>query len=67
MSLGRFLPNTRETAEEVKARVWKEHGMLVVDVEKVPATWDVREMLKQLGERLYGQRRPRSAASSEPD
>lgn len=57
MSLGRFLPNTRESAEEVKRRVWQQHGMLVVDVEKVPATWDVRQLLRQVGEKLYGPRR----------
>lgn len=43
MSLSRF-PEYRDTAEEIKARVWKDHGMLVVDVERVPATWDAGEI-----------------------
>lgn len=57
MSLNRFLPNTRETAEETKRRVWQQHGMLVVDVDKVQTSWDVRETLKSLGEKLYGRRK----------
>ncbi len=47
MSLSRLLPNTRGPAEEVKRRVWQQHGMLVVDVEKVPTTWDSRVGPKQ--------------------
>lgn len=57
MSLGRFLPNTRETAEEVKRRVWQQHGMLVVHPEKDALTWDAREFLKVIGRKLYGPRR----------
>lgn len=53
----RFLPNTRETAEETKRRAWSQYGILVVDIEKVPATWDVKMLLRQLGENLYGPRR----------
>ncbi len=55
--LGRYLPNTRETAEETKRRVWRDHGMLVVDPERDPLTWDAREFLKAIGARLYGPRR----------
>lgn len=54
MSLGRFLPHTRETAEEVKRRVWQTEEMLVVDVKNAPLTWDAREYLKAIGNKLYG-------------
>lgn len=55
--LSRFLPNTRETAEETKRRVWQQHGMLVVDPEKDQLPWDAREFLKSIGAKLYGPRR----------
>ncbi len=54
--LSRFLPNTRETAEETKRRVWQQYGMLVVDPEKDQLTWDAREFLKSIGAKLYGPR-----------
>ncbi len=54
MSLGRFLPGTRETAEETKRRVWRQHGILVVDLEKIPVSWDDKELLIRIGTRLYG-------------
>lgn len=56
MSLARYLPNTRETAEETKRRAWREHGMLVVSIDHPNLTWDARELLQQLGNRLYGGR-----------
>lgn len=57
MSLARYLPHTRETADETKARAWREYGVLVVDVESAPLAWDNRELLKAIGEKLYGPRR----------
>lgn len=57
MSLSRYLPHTRETAEETKARAWREYGMLVVSVDHPNLTWDTRETLRQLGDRMYGKRR----------
>lgn len=55
--LSRFLPNIREIAEETKRRAWQQHGMLVVDVDKVPTSWDVCETLNHLGEKLYGRQK----------
>lgn len=57
MSLGRYFPNTRETADETKRRVWRDHGMLVVNPDDLTEPWDVKLTLKQIGEKLYGPRR----------
>lgn len=65
MSLARYYPNTRETAEETKARAWRDYGMLVVSVDHPSLTWDVREALRQLGNRLYGEPRNTGGVSRE--
>ncbi|MCK1577835.1 hypothetical protein [Bradyrhizobium sp. 174] len=57
MSLGKFAPNTRETAPETKQRVWKEYGVLVVDVDRDQLSWDQREMLRVIGRKMFGPRR----------
>lgn len=64
MSLARYLPHTRESAEEVKKRAWREYGMLVVNVDHPNLKWDDREMLKQVGAKLYGPRRPADSQKS---
>ena len=35
---------------------WKEQGLLAVSLEDQRLTWPERELLRQLGERLYGPR-----------
>ena len=57
MSLGRFIPNSRETALETKGRAWREHNMLVINVESDQLTWDQREMLRVIGRKMFGPRR----------
>ncbi|TAI67603.1 hypothetical protein [Bradyrhizobium sp. Leo170] len=57
MSFGRFAPNTRETPLETKVRVWREYGLLLVDVDKDQLTWDQREMLRAIGRKMFGPRR----------
>lgn len=57
MSLGRFSPKAREVPQETKERVWREYGLLVVDVDKETLTWDQREMLRHIGFKLFGPRR----------
>ena len=52
----RYLPNTRETADEIKRRVWHHEGILVVDVKNANLPWDMKEYLKAVGARLYGVR-----------
>ena len=46
----------RRSAEEVKRDGWIEQGMLAVSVEDDRLTWPERELIRQLGEKLYGRR-----------
>ena len=54
--LGRHQP-TAIDAEAEKRAGWREHGILVVAEQDPRLTWPEREMVRQLGTRLYGQRR----------
>lgn len=51
----------RRDAEEVKRDGWREQSILVVSPEDQRLTWPERELVRQLGEKLYGQRRAREA------
>jgi hypothetical protein len=43
---------------EVEKRVgWREHGILVVAEQDPRLTWPERELVRQLGLKLYGRRR----------
>ena len=42
--------------EDVKRDGWVEQGLLAVNVEDHRLTWPERELVKQLGEKLYGKR-----------
>ena len=53
--LGRHQP-TRIDPEAEKRTGWREHGILVVAEQVQRLTWPEREMVRQLGARLYGQR-----------
>jgi len=46
----------RRDAERVKQDGWREQGVLAVSVEDDRLTWPERELVKQLGEKLYGKR-----------
>jgi hypothetical protein len=35
---------------------WREHGILVIAEEDARLTWPERELIRQLGEKLYGLR-----------
>lgn len=48
----------RRDPEQVKREGWKEQGILVIAENDRRLTWPERELVKQLGSRLYG-RRPR--------
>ena len=48
-------------AEGRKRNGWRDHGILVVDVADARLTWPERELVKQLGQKLYGAR-PREAS-----
>ncbi len=47
----------RRNPEQVKRDGWREQGILAVSVEDHRLTWPERELVRQLGERLYGRRK----------
>jgi hypothetical protein len=51
----------RRSPEQVKRDGWQEHGLLAVSVDDARLTWPEREFVRQLGEKLYGQRGSREA------
>jgi hypothetical protein len=46
----------RRSVEDVKRDGWQEQGVLAVAVDDDRLTWPERELVRQLGERLYGGR-----------
>jgi hypothetical protein len=46
----------RRSAEDVKQDGWLEQGVLAVSVDDDRLTWPERELVEQLGARLYGRR-----------
>lgn len=61
----RFFPlgfgGVRRDPEEVKRDGWREQKILVVSPEDQRLTWPEREMVRQLGEKLYGGRSAKEA------
>lgn len=51
----------RRDAEQVKRDGWHEQGVLVVAEDDPRLTWPERELVKQLGARLYGPRPAKEA------
>ncbi|WP_449619230.1 hypothetical protein [Roseovarius salis] len=60
MSGMRFTPKgyggRRRDPQQVKRDGWREQGVLAVSVDDDRLTWPERELVRQLGERLYGKR-----------
>lgn len=46
----------RRDPEQVKRDGWHEQGLLAVSVEDDRLSWPERELIRQLGEKLYGRR-----------
>ncbi len=46
----------RRSPDEVKRDGWREQGLLAVSVDDRRLTWPERELVEQLGTRLYGPR-----------
>ena len=46
----------RRNPDEVKREGWQEQGLPAVAVDDERLTWPERELVRQLGERLYGKR-----------
>lgn len=51
--LGRLQPQSRDL-EEMKRNGWREQRILVVDAQDERLDWVERELVKRIGERLYG-------------
>ena len=45
--------------EQVKRNGWRDQGILVVAEDNDRLTWPERELIRRLGEKLYGKREPR--------
>ncbi len=60
MKAMRFHPHgyggRRREPDQVKREGWREQGVLAVAVDDERLTWPERELVRQLGERLYGKR-----------
>lgn len=46
----------RRSPDQVKRDGWREQGVLAVAVDDARLTWPERELVRQLGEKLYGKR-----------
>ena len=46
----------RRGPDQVKRDGWRETGLLAVSVDDERLTWPERELVQQLGEKLYGKR-----------
>ena len=61
----RFFPRgfggQRRDPEQVKRDGWRDQNILVVSPEDQRLTWPERELVRQLGERLYGKRQSAEA------
>jgi hypothetical protein len=58
----RFTPRgfggERRGPERVRREGWKEQGLFAVMIDDARLTWPERELVRQLGERLYGKLPP---------
>ncbi len=51
----------RRNAERVKRDGWRECGVLVIAEDDQRLTWPERELIRQLGQKLYGPRPAKEA------
>lgn len=60
MTCMRFAPKgyggQRRSPDEVKREGWKDQGLLAVAIDDQRLTWPERELVRPLGEKLYGKR-----------
>ncbi|MBT9291834.1 hypothetical protein [Prosthecodimorpha staleyi] len=56
--LGRMIP-TSIAPDAVKAAGWRDHGLLVVALNDPRLGWADRELIRTIGEKLYGTREGR--------
>ncbi len=53
----------RRSTEQVKQEGWREQGLLAVSIDDQRLTWPEREFVRQLGEKLYGDRQRQREAN----
>jgi hypothetical protein len=46
----------RRDPEQIRREGWREQGLLAVSIDDARLTWPERELVEQLGNRLYGRR-----------
>jgi hypothetical protein len=51
----------RRSPDEIKRDGWRDHGLLAVSVDDLRLSWPDRELVRQLGEKLYGSRNEETA------
>ena len=60
MSVMRYAPKgyggQRHDPEAVKRDGWRDQGLLAVSLDDHRLTWPERELVRQIGEKLYGKR-----------
>ena len=54
--LPRGYGGVRRPPEDVKRDGWLDHGLLAVSINDQRLTWPERELVMQLGDKLYGKR-----------
>ena len=58
----RFAPKgyggDRRSPDQVKCDGWRDHGVFAVSLDDARLSWPERELVRQLGDRLYGERTP---------
>ena len=52
----------RRTPDEIKREGWREQRVLAVSLDDARLTWPERELIRQRGEKLYGDRTKRKEA-----
>ena len=52
----------RRTPDEIMREGWREQRVLAVSLDDARLTWPERELIRQLGEKLYGDRTKRKEA-----
>ncbi len=51
-----FGPDDAARSEDLCRQAWRRHGILVVRVEEAAVGWAERQLLHNVGDRLYGPR-----------
>lgn len=54
--LGRLQPESRLDPEQVKREGWRDQHILVVSPDDDRLDWVERELLRRIGDRLYGEK-----------